>query len=183
MHPRLRPLARRVLRPLLRYALDVHIVTGGRNNFTAGERSALANTLFNVASGSIRVGDRVIFSQNVMVLTGRHEFHAGQRVSLYPEWDDGSWGGTAWEVPTHGNDISIGDGTWIGAGAILLGPLKVGRHAIIAAGSVVTRDVNDHEVVGGIPARVIGDTRQRMSSTLRDRDVIIHDTTGASEAQ
>jgi acetyltransferase-like isoleucine patch superfamily enzyme len=156
-----RPLARRVLRPILQYALDVHLVVGSRGSLIVGQRSALANTIFNVASGSITVGNRVIFSQNVMVLTGRHDFHAGKRVSLYPEWDDGSWGGNIWEVPTEGNDIAIGDGTWVGAGAIILGPVNIGRNTIVAAGSVVTHDVNDYEVVAGVPARVIGDTRDR----------------------
>jgi len=162
----LRPAMRKILRPILKYALDVHIVVGDEQRLSVGQRAALANTIFNVASGTITVGDRVIFSSNVMVLTGRHEFHMGQRASTYPEWDDGSWGGGQAEVPTTGFDISIGDGSWIGAGAILLGPLKVGHHAIVAAGSVVTRNVDDHAVVAGVPARVIGDTRNRRATYI-----------------
>lgn len=166
MNTRLRPFMRRLLRPLLRYSLDIHLVMGDESRLHIGERSALANTLFNVASGEIFVGDRVIFSPNVMVLTGRHEFHMGARVSVHPQWDDGSWGGGVLEVPLTGNDVYIGEGSWIGAGAILLGPVSVGRHCIVAAGSVVTHNVADHQIVAGVPARPIGDTRDRRSSQV-----------------
>lgn len=158
---------RRILRPLLEYSLDIHLVMGDRNRLHVGERAALANTIFNVASGEIYVGDRVIFSPNVMVLTGRHDFHLGSRVSVHQQWDDGSWGGGSLEVPVAGHDVVIGDGSWIGAGAILLGPITLGRHCIVAAGSVVTHNVEDHQVVAGVPAKVIGDTRNRTSPQIQ----------------
>lgn len=46
----------------------------------------------------------------------------------------------------------IEDGVWIGAGAIILGGVKLGAHSIVAAGSVVSRNVASYEVVGGVPA-------------------------------
>lgn len=57
---------------------------------------------------------------------------------------------------TEYNEIIIGNDVWIGARAILLGGITIGDGAIIAAGSVVTRDVGPYEIVGGIPAKVIG---------------------------
>ena len=64
-----------------------------------GKKVAAANTLFNVASGSISVGDYTIFGQNVMVLTGRHLFKQGQRAGaeLFSKTD--SWGGVNWRCP------------------------------------------------------------------------------------
>lgn len=52
--------------------------------------------------------------------------------------------------------VEIGDDVWIGARATILPGVKIGDHAIVAAGSVVTKNVNEWEIVGGNPAKVIG---------------------------
>ena len=52
--------------------------------------------------------------------------------------------------------IEIFDNVFIGAHAIIMGGIKIGPNVIIAAGSVVTKDVPENSVVGGNPARVIG---------------------------
>jgi acetyltransferase-like isoleucine patch superfamily enzyme len=51
--------------------------------------------------------------------------------------------------------IVVGDDVWIGHGAIILTPVRIGRGAVVAAGSVVTRDVSPYAIVGGVPAKVI----------------------------
>jgi len=51
--------------------------------------------------------------------------------------------------------VTLRDGCWIGIGAVILPGVTVGRNAVVAANAVVTDDVPDHAVVGGIPARVI----------------------------
>lgn len=157
----LRPLARRILTPILKYALDTHIVVGNAGKITVGERVALANAILNVSSGSITLGDRTILSHGVMLVTGRHDFVDGKRASLPVERDDGSWGGGEVEVPSFGYDITIGEGVWVGVGAIILGGVDVGSHSIIAAGTVVTKSFSAHSVVAGIPGRRISDTRDR----------------------
>lgn len=134
---------------------------GQHARVSVGERSALANTVLNVASGDIKIGNRVIFSPNVMVLTGRHDFVNGRRVSVNPEYDNGSWGGSELEVPTTGFDISIGDGVWIGAGAIILGGVSIGSNSIVTAGAVVTKSFAGNSIIAGIPAKSIGSTLDR----------------------
>jgi len=52
-------------------------------------------------------------------------------------------------------DVVIGDYVWIGDRAIILQGVIVGEHAIIAAGTVVTKDVPPYAIVGGNPAKII----------------------------
>jgi virginiamycin A acetyltransferase len=59
--------------------------------------------------------------------------------------------------------VHVLEGAWIGNGAILLA--DVGRHAIVAAGAVVTRPVPDYAVAAGVPARVLRDRRDATADT------------------
>ena len=51
--------------------------------------------------------------------------------------------------------VEIGEGSWIGTKAVIVGDVKIGRHCVIGAGSVVTKDVPDYSIVVGSPAIVI----------------------------
>jgi acetyltransferase-like isoleucine patch superfamily enzyme len=57
--------------------------------------------------------------------------------------------------------IVIGCDVWIGALAVITDGVRVGDHAVVGAGAVVTHDVPEFAIVGGVPARVIGDRRTR----------------------
>ena len=87
-----------------------------------------------------------------MVLTGRHDFSNGKRLSL--QFCDSSPSDVE-EVPTDGYDISIGSGTWIASGVIMIGGCSVGKDCIVAAGSVVTKPFGDGLFIAGVPAKVI----------------------------
>lgn len=60
-----------------------------------------------------------------------------------------------WRQPHTSKGIVLGDDIWIGAHATIMDGVRVGSHSIVGAGAVVTRDVPDHAIVGGNPARVI----------------------------
>ncbi|MGH1427752.1 MAG: acyltransferase [Arenicella sp.] len=151
------------LRPVVRFLAyffyNTHYIDGDKNRVSIGFRCGLANTLFSVASGHIYVGDHTIFGYNVMLLTGRHRFVGGKRASLSVGTSQG-WGGSGDEVPLSGSDINIGAGCWIASGAIVQGGVTIGDNAIVMASAVVTKDVPDYAIVGGIPAVVMGDTRE-----------------------
>ena len=103
------------------------------------------SVLFNTRSGPIFVGRDTVFGEDVHVLTGKH----------LAVWEAEASGLPLHHVPTSGREIRIGRGCYIGSGAILIGPLAVGDHSVIGAGSVVTHDVPARSFVAGVPARVI----------------------------
>lgn len=70
------------------------------------------------------------------------------------------------ENPSEENPIEIGNDVWIGNRAIILPGVEIGNGAIIGAGAVVTKDVQDFEIVGGVPAQNIG---WRYEKEVRDK--------------
>lgn len=76
------------IRPLMRifkyYFCDTSYTIGKSGYLHLGKRVCVANTIFNLSSGSIYIGDFTIFNNNIMALAGRHSFHNGQRASLIP---------------------------------------------------------------------------------------------------
>jgi len=140
----------RTLQLLARALLDTHVVFGDRRRVRIGKSAVVNNALFNVQSGDIEIGESVFFGHNVCLLTGTHDYGkaGGDRVDA---------------VPPAGRDIVVGEGAWIASNATILGPCRIGEHAVVAAGAVVTGDVDAYTVVAGIPARAIKslDGRQR----------------------
>ena len=165
----LRNIIRPIMRSFLYYFYETSYMIGNSGKVYIGEKVALANTLFNVSSGSIYIGDRTIFGHNVMVITGRHNFYNGTRASLQPGVNSKSWGGGEEEVPSSGYDIHIGKGCWIASGVIISGGVKIGDNVIIAANAVVTKDIPDYAIVAGVPARIIGDTRKLKREINKDK--------------
>ena len=106
------------------------------------------NSIFNVISGEIHIGDNTIFGHNCMILTGTHNFKNGVRVSL----DDGSIDD---ETPKNGRDVLIGKGCFIGSGVTIIGPVEIGNNVIIGSGSVVNKSIPCSSFFAGVPAKFI----------------------------
>jgi acetyltransferase-like isoleucine patch superfamily enzyme len=88
--------------------------------------------------GGLDIADDVLIGPNVSIITTSHPVEPSQR-----------------RAATIGKPIVIEKGVWIAAAAIIIGGVTVGAHSVVAAGSVVTKDVSANTLVGGNPARVI----------------------------
>lgn len=69
-------------------------------------------------------------------------------------------------VKYYRGEIKIGNNVVIGAQSIILYDVNIGNNSLIAAGSVVTKDVPEYAIVGGNPAKIIGDTRDLLKKRL-----------------
>jgi acetyltransferase-like isoleucine patch superfamily enzyme len=119
-----------------------------------GRRTFVGEGTIMRGQGGIRVGDNVLFGPGVQVLAVNH-------VSTDPDRPIMDQGITA-------EGIVIEDNCWIGAGALVLDGVTIGRGATVGAGAVVTSSVPAHSLAVGSPARVI-------------RDLRTHPLTGSSE--
>jgi acetyltransferase-like isoleucine patch superfamily enzyme len=88
--------------------------------------------------GGLDIADDVMIGPNVSIITTSHPIEPSQRRAV-----------------TIGRPIVIEKGVWIATGATIIGGVTVGENSVVAAGSVVTRDVPANTLVGGNPARVI----------------------------
>lgn len=136
-------LDRRALYDLIEeYLLSAPKYFGSKDRVFVSEKTALCNTLFNCASGKIVVNDYVFFGHNVSVIAATHD-HSKFGLDRMTS------------IPMDGHDIEIGEGSWIGSNSTIIGPCRIGKNAVIAAGSLVINDVGDFEIVGGVPAKFI----------------------------
>ena len=65
--------------------------------------------------------------------------------------------------------IEVGDRAWVALGATVLGGVAIGEGAVVAAGAVVSRDVEPYTIVGGVPARPIGERTRQLDYELTYR--------------
>ena len=122
--------------------LEHQMVYGDRAKLHVHPTAVLNNALFNLSSGQITVEEYAFFGHNVSVLTGTHDVTKFDRARQIG-------------VPKTGRDVVIERGAWVSSNALVLGPCRIGRHAVVAAASVVTEDVPPYAVVAGTPAKVI----------------------------
>ena len=120
--------------------------------FWLGKQSVIESfCCINNAVGDVTIGDHT----RGPVCIGSH-VHLAQGITvtaLNHRYDDKKRRIDEQGVSTQ--PVVISDDVWIGANAVILPGVTIGRHAVVAAGAVVTKDVPDYCMVGGVPAKII----------------------------
>ena len=120
---------------------------GSKNIFIGNNVSINNNALFMCTRAKVVIGDDVMFGPNVTVITGTHRTDIVGRIMITVGNDE--------KLPENDKEVVFEGDNWIGARAVILRGVTVGRGSIVAAGSIVTKDVPSYSIVGGIPAQVI----------------------------
>lgn len=101
-----------------------------------------SNTMIAAADeGRISIGDKVIIGPNVVIRASDHAHESADK----PIRDKGHTGGS----------IVIEDDVWVASNCVILRNLRIGAHSIVAAGGVVTKDVEPYSIVAGVPAKLV----------------------------
>jgi acetyltransferase-like isoleucine patch superfamily enzyme len=115
---------------------------GERSRLHIHDTAVVNNALFNMSGGEITIGEYAFFGHDVAVLTGTHDIEQFGRARQLT-------------FPRSGRDVVIGDGVWLASHVLVLGPVTIGEHAVVAGGSLVREDVAPYTVVAGRPATVV----------------------------
>jgi acetyltransferase-like isoleucine patch superfamily enzyme len=128
---------RKILRIKMGKNSSIHlgcIITG--RNITMGINNVINRNCLLDGRGKLLIGNNTSISPDVHLITGDHDMNS-------PNFSFRS------------QDIIIGDYVWIGSRATVLPGVIIGKGAVVSAGSLVTKDVAEYQVVGGIPAKKI----------------------------
>lgn len=112
--------------------------TAGGNEIRVGRNVFVNQNCTFYDLGGLDIADDVMIGPNVSLITSGHPLEPSQR-----------------RTATIGKPIAIERNVWIATGATIIGGVTIGENSVVAAGSVVTRDVPPNTLVGGNPARVI----------------------------
>lgn len=126
-------------------AFERHLNKRFTPRITIGDRVSINYDCHIGCVNEISIGNDVLLASRVYISDHSHGS---------PDYNDIEVPPSAREVFSKG-PVVIEDGVWIGEGVCVLPGVRVGRHAIVGANSVVTRDVPPYTIVGGAPARVI----------------------------
>ena len=117
-----------------------------QKNVVIGARCKVSSHTF-ICEG-VTIEDEVFVGHGVMFINDRYpRSTTGGQLQTEADWK---------VTPTV-----VKKGASIGSGAVIMCGVKIGQNAMIGSGAVVTRDVPDHAIVVGVPAKVVGDVRQR----------------------
>jgi acetyltransferase-like isoleucine patch superfamily enzyme len=105
------------------------------NNFFANY-----GCFFSADTDDIIIGDDCLLGPDVLIINSNHDFRGGILTR---------------EQPNLSKKIIVGNNVWVGAKSIILPGVVIGDNAVVAAGSIVNKNVEANTMVGGVPAKLI----------------------------
>lgn len=123
---------------------DTRIHIGARffypENIVIGEGSVIGDNAFLDGREKLIIGNNVDIASQVMILNSEHDVNSEDFHAI-------------------SEPVEIGDYVFIGPRVIILPGVRIGKGAVVGAGAVVTKDVREFAIVGGVPAKVIGERK------------------------
>lgn len=117
-------------------------------NISIGDDTSIGmDAMFMCTRAKISIGNKVMFGPHVFMITGGHRMDILGKYMKDITDDE--------KLPENDRDIVIKDDVWVGSNSMILRGVTVGEGSVIAAGSVVTKDVEPYSIMGGVPARLI----------------------------
>lgn len=117
---------------------------------TLGNHANIGNNCKIKGNGKLILNDHIAMGDDVTIITQDHRY-------LEESYEGYNVG-----------DVVIDNYVWIGDRVIILKGVHIGKHAILAAGAVVTKDVPDYAIVGGNPAKIIKYRKQELMQELHN---------------
>lgn len=118
-----------------------HTIIQNPDRVEIGDQVYINRNVMITARAPVTIGNNVLIGPQVIINSGNHRFADRNQFIL--------------EQGHDAEPVVIEDDVWIGANCSILSGVTIGTGAVIAAGSVVTRDIPSCSVVGGVPAKVI----------------------------
>jgi acetyltransferase-like isoleucine patch superfamily enzyme len=125
------------------------------NKLIIGKGSIIGHYSILDARNVIEIGENVNFSHGVWLWTRQHNYNDPNFSSESPK----------------NNKITIGDRAWLGPRVIVLPGCTIGEGAVIAAGAVVTKDIEPFTVNAGIPAKTIGERNRNLTYIFNEKPI------------
>lgn len=118
---------------------DYATINNAVGDIIIGHRSLIG--IACVVIGPVTIGNDVMLAQNIVISGLNHGYE-----DIYK---------SIREHQTVTKPIIVEDEAWIGANAVITSGVRIGKHSVVAAGSIVTKDVPDYSIVAGNPARIV----------------------------
>jgi len=115
----------------------------------AGHKFSINSGALIDGRGGVTIGDHVMIGPYAVIVSSDHDFQQTAKPMTSSDH--------IFKPVTIGNDV------WVGAHAVICAGVTIGNGVVVAAGAVVTADVKDFEIVGGVPAEVIGTRNSSIS--------------------
>lgn len=134
-------------------ACGKNVVIGNGSSFTyrniyIGDNVYIGgNAMFMCTRANIILGNNIMFGPHVFIITGGHRMDIVGRYMTSIRDNE--------KRPEDDRDVIIQDDVWVGANSIILRGVTIGEGSVVAAGSVVTKDVMPYSIVGGSPAKIL----------------------------
>jgi acetyltransferase-like isoleucine patch superfamily enzyme len=118
---------------------DFCTINNGVGDVIIGKNSIIG--IGNVIIGPVTIGNNVMLAQHIVVSGLNHGY---EDISIPPK-----------DQKVSTNCITIADNVWIGANAVITAGVSIGKHSVIGAGSVVTKNIPEYVVAVGNPAKIL----------------------------